>query len=119
MTTIIIGVDCEYQETTPGKNEPLSYQWYGIGPKGEWGGIHHVHDGKRISLPNWIAAAILDGMAKRMLDGWPSDLILAAHYDAAELSMTKDFGKWKVAFALVRGKSWVSRGRPKNVLCWD
>ena len=102
---IIIGFDTEYVQEGAGskKNQPLSYQTYGIASGGEWPWIdmRETFD-KRPTLSQVLSATILEGLDKGVLDEWPSELILAAHFTPADLPMLRDFWKRQLFLKGVR-----------------
>jgi hypothetical protein len=119
-SSIIIGIDAEWQlNITKDENTVISYQWYCKTPDNEeWGGLIIVPDGKRITLSQWISLAIIDGHRKGKLQGWPKNVYLTAHYTVAEMSVLRDFEKWKYSFDHVR-KSFVTIMKPAICKVYD
>ena len=70
---IIIGFDSEYESDSknPKRNVLLSIQWCVLGPHGEAAGIWHIYDGKRPRFEEWIARAVQDAIAKKVISQWP------------------------------------------------
>jgi len=86
---IIIGFDSEYESDSknPKRNVLLSIQWCVLGPHGEAAGIWHILDGKRPRFEEWIARAVQDAIAKKVIPKWPVEVWACAHFTAAEVSM--------------------------------
>ena len=110
---LIIGFDSEYEcdPANPKKNVLLSIQWCVLGPQGEASGIRHIYDGKRPRFEEWIAEAVKDAIAKKVIAQWPAEVWACAHFTAAEVSMFGRRQKTIKKLSLLRGTFTTMRAK--------
>lgn len=118
---IIIGIDAEYEAdpTNTKKNTFLSFQWSVLPPNGTTcNGIVHSYDGKRLEFARWIEAALRDAKAKGVIKKWPKELVVAAHFSAAEFTMWADRQQLARDLLVVHG-TFVTGKRPLKLKVRD
>jgi hypothetical protein len=114
---LIIGFDSEYERdpANPKKNVLLSIQWCVLGPQGEASDIWHIYDGKRPRFEEWIAAAVKDAIAKKVVSQWPKEVLACAHFTAAEVSMFGRRQKTIKKLSLLRGTFTTMRAKSMSI----
>lgn len=114
---LIIGFDSEYERdpANPKKNVLLSIQWCVLGPQGEASDIWHIYDGKRPRFEEWIAAAVKDAIAKKVVSQWPKEVWACAHFTAAEVSMFGRRQKTIKKLSLLRGTFTTMRAKSMSI----
>lgn len=103
---VIIGIDTEYEQDPANQNRNivLSYQWCVLTPDGSRvTGIRHVYDGQRITFAHLVSDAIQDALNQKLIRVWPDDLLVCAHFSAAEISMFSDRKALSRKLAILRG----------------
>ena len=114
---IIIGIDAEWVRIDAHRNRILSYQFtVQVGGNAASGIIYPPKEGQRLTFGNFLAKAISNAIAKKLISRWPDKVVVAAHWTRADLSAFKDFAKIKSQFDNVQ-KTYATTTKPFSVSC--
>lgn len=117
---LAIGWDVEYVRQ-PGEksNRILSYQFCALGPDGRYiSGIHYCEDGKRMRFSIFIGNVIEVCLQEGLIQRWPKEVYLCAHYSLADLPCFEDQKKLFPIVDNVR-KTFLSLSDSISIKYWD
>ena len=106
---LIIGFDAEWQEKENEHGEKyrkiLSYQFHAISANSEWSAIVYLEreSKTRLRLRDTLRTFIERGLDEGYIEGWPTEIVLAAHWSFIDLTTFSDFDKIKKQFDAIRG----------------
>ena len=114
---LIIGFDAEWKNLGE-INRILSYQTFSFSADGNsWPGIV-IAEGRRLRLPQLIAAVLKHGLGIGTLKAWPRRVYLVSHFSLADCVAFSDFDDFKAEFDSVR-RTLISIRKPLSIVCWD
>jgi len=118
--TLFIGMDSEYILDKDGQNlnRILSYQFHASSAFGEWNGIHYPAGKRRIKLSRFVGSVAQIGLESGLLEEWPQEIYLCAHFALADFPAFEDLSKLVSKMDTVR-RTFVSLKKPIWINCYD
>ena len=102
----------------PGSNHVLSYQFFVLGARSHWSGIHFTSEGKRIKVNRFLGSAIMIGLEAELITRWPKSAYLFGHFSLADLPGFKGSDILYRRTDAVR-RTFVTIGDAIPINCWD